>query len=92
MGMNMGMSTDLKEAGIKVRSDVKFAEIALNSPFLVRPIGIVWRKNQVLSGSARLLISAIEDICRKDGARQPQASAKAKLSGAKPSGRRPARG
>jgi DNA-binding transcriptional LysR family regulator len=38
-------------------------EIPIASPFLVRPIGIVWRKHHILSKSSRMLIDAIETVC-----------------------------
>lgn len=54
----MGMHTD---------SGARTVEIDLHSPFMVRPIGAIWRQNQVLSQSCRCLMSIIEDVCRTAG-------------------------
>jgi DNA-binding transcriptional LysR family regulator len=51
---HMGITRDPKPS---------IAEIAVDSPFMVRPIGIVWRRHQVLSKPSRMLIAAIEAAC-----------------------------
>jgi DNA-binding transcriptional LysR family regulator len=56
----------IAQMGITDESRSSLLEIGLHSPFMVRPIGIVWRQHQVLSKAARLLIAAIEDACRAD--------------------------
>jgi DNA-binding transcriptional LysR family regulator len=69
------------QMGIGGKGDLKLIEIPLESPFMVRPIGLVWRENQVLSSSSRLLISAIEEVCRTKNATQGSASRKTRFSG-----------
>ena len=64
----------IAQMGIKDAGDPKTVELPLDSPFMVRPIGIVWRQNQVLSSSSRLLMSAIEAVCREDDPLPAQAS------------------
>lgn len=46
-------------------SDATVREVPLHSPLLVRPIAIIWRENQVLSKSCRIVIEAIEATCRE---------------------------
>lgn len=55
----------IAQMGIKHEGGPRTAEIAVASPFMVRPIGVVWRQNQVLSSSSRLLMSAIDAVCRE---------------------------
>jgi len=45
--------------------DRRLSKIEINSPSMVRPIGVVWRKQQVLTPSIRLVMSAIEMHCRR---------------------------
>jgi len=78
----------IAQMGIKNESRSRMTEISIDSPFMVRPIGIVWRQHQVLSKPCRLLISAIEAAC-EDGdpvacsvARKSQSGQKAR-AGAK---------
>jgi DNA-binding transcriptional LysR family regulator len=52
--------------GIKRDIDPRIVEISMASPFMVRPIGIVWRRNQVLSSSSLTLMSAIQEVCGKE--------------------------
>ncbi len=77
----------IAQMGIKDTSDPKSIEIPIDSPFMVRPIGIVWRQNQVLSSSSRLLMAAIEAVCREDNPVSGQPAPKAK-SPARAGGRR----
>jgi len=43
----------------------RLAIIEINSPSMVRPIGLIWRKQQVLTPSIRLVMNAVETACRK---------------------------
>lgn len=56
----------IAQMGINKASETKVVEIAIDSPFMGRPIGIVWRQNQVLSSSSRLLMASIELAHRRD--------------------------
>ena len=35
------------------------------APIMVRPTGIIWREHHVLSSASRLIIAAIEQVCRE---------------------------
>ncbi len=80
LGLIAHMGLGRKTAGV----DREIREIAVDSPFMVRPIGIVRRENQVLSRPGRLLIEAIEAVCRdatrprgSDGDSEPRNGGKA---------------
>lgn len=49
--------------GIGDKEDPVTFEIPLDSPFLIRPIGVLWRKNQILSRPSQMLIEALKKIC-----------------------------
>lgn len=46
-----------------IGTDWKVSEIPLKSPFMVRPIGVVWRKHHILSQASHMLIDAIGKVC-----------------------------
>ena len=58
IGMIAGMG--LQEESARTGNIV---EIPSDSPFMSRPVGLVWRENHVLSKSSKLLIEAIETVC-----------------------------
>jgi LysR family transcriptional regulator of gallate degradation len=39
------------------------SELSLGSPFMNRPIGVLWRKHQILSQPCQLLIAALKQVC-----------------------------
>jgi DNA-binding transcriptional LysR family regulator len=46
-------------------ADRKFKVIEIDSPSMLRPVGLVWRQSQVLTPAIRLAMHAIEECCRK---------------------------
>jgi DNA-binding transcriptional LysR family regulator len=46
-------------------SDRRLHMIEIDSPSMIRPIGLVWRESQVLTPAIRLAMHAIEEGCRK---------------------------
>lgn len=52
--------------GIKSEGRSKPVEIVMNSPFMARPIGMIWRQNQVHSRSSEIFMSTIKEVCRED--------------------------
>jgi DNA-binding transcriptional LysR family regulator len=46
-------------------ADRQLHTIEIDSPSMVRPIGLVWRESQVLTPAIRLAMCAIEEGCRK---------------------------
>jgi DNA-binding transcriptional LysR family regulator len=53
----------IAQMGIKKEGPDKTVEVDIDSPFMLRPIGIVWRQHQVLSKPSRLLMTTIERTC-----------------------------
>jgi DNA-binding transcriptional LysR family regulator len=51
------------EMGLRAGKDPTLCEIPFESPFLIRPIGLLWRKHQILSPPTLLLIAALKKIC-----------------------------
>jgi len=49
--------------GLKAQDQKALSEIAIRSAFMIRPVSILWRKHQVLSAPARLLIDQLEAVC-----------------------------
>lgn len=49
--------------GLNSRKDAAVCEIPLGSPFMIRPIGVLWRKHQILSQPSLLLIDALKRVC-----------------------------
>jgi DNA-binding transcriptional LysR family regulator len=49
----------------------RIAMTDMDSPFMQRSIGIIWREHQVLSPSSVLLIEALETACRRHGLAPP---------------------
>ena len=49
--------------GLKSGRRNELSEIAVRSTFMIRPVSILWRKYQVLSASAQLLIDQLEAVC-----------------------------
>lgn len=45
-------------------ADRKFKVIAIDSPSMSRPIGLVWRQSQVLTPAIRIVMRALEEGCR----------------------------
>jgi DNA-binding transcriptional LysR family regulator len=45
--------------------DRELTTIEIDSPSMIRPVGLVWRASQVLTPAIRLAMRAIEDGCRK---------------------------
>jgi DNA-binding transcriptional LysR family regulator len=54
-------------------ADRKLKVIEIDSPSMLRPVGLVWRQSQVLTPAIRLAMRAVEDGCRKLGSRPPHA-------------------
>ncbi|MPZ58897.1 MAG: LysR family transcriptional regulator [Rhizobiales bacterium] len=48
-------------------SEGKLGAIEIDSPFMIRTIGLIWRDHHSLSPAARALMDAIESICRERG-------------------------
>lgn len=46
-------------------ADRKLHVIEVDSPSMIRPLGLVWRRNQVLTPAIRMAMRAIEEECRK---------------------------
>lgn len=46
-------------------ADRKLKVIEIDSPSMLRPVGLVWRQSQVLTPAIRLAMHAIEEHCRK---------------------------
>ena len=46
-------------------ADRKLKVIEIDSPSMLRPVGLVWRQSQVLTPAIRLAMHAIEERCRK---------------------------
>jgi DNA-binding transcriptional LysR family regulator len=46
-------------------ADRKLRVIEVDSPSMLRPVGLVWRQSQVLTPAIRLAMHAIEERCRK---------------------------
>ena len=69
-------------ASMGIRSDVdpRIVEIPVASPFMVRPIGIVWRQNQILSSSSRILMAAIQEVCGNEKPLPTEARGKARAA------------
>lgn len=68
----------IAQMGIKSEGSDKTVEINIDSPFMMRPIGIVWRQHQVLSQPSRLLMAAIEKTCKlkNDSQKRPRRRAR----------------
>jgi DNA-binding transcriptional LysR family regulator len=49
--------------GLNTHKDRDVCEISFRSPFMVRPIGVLWRKHQILSQPCLLLIGALKQVC-----------------------------
>lgn len=49
--------------GLKTQDRNQLAEIAVRSKFMSRSVSILWRKHQILSASAQLLIDHLEVVC-----------------------------
>jgi DNA-binding transcriptional LysR family regulator len=46
-------------------ADRKLRVIEIDSPSMLRPVGLVWRQSQVLTPAIRLAMHAVEEVCRK---------------------------
>jgi hypothetical protein len=55
--------------GLGNAAGASLSEIGLNSPLMVRPIGVMWRKNAILSQPCLLLIKALKEVCSEMRAR-----------------------
>jgi DNA-binding transcriptional LysR family regulator len=49
--------------GLGKEEGISLSEIPLNSPFMVRPIGVMWRNNAILSQPALFLMKALREAC-----------------------------
>jgi DNA-binding transcriptional LysR family regulator len=45
--------------------NIDVATIEIDSPFMRRAIGFIWRENQVLTPSTKLFIDAVDGLCRE---------------------------
>ncbi len=60
--------------GLDSGKDAAVCEISLDSPFMARQIGVMWRKHQILSPPCLLLIDVLKQVCsdmRTSGDRAP---------------------
>jgi DNA-binding transcriptional LysR family regulator len=55
------------------KADRKLTAIEIDSPSMVRPVGLVWRQSQVLTPAIRLAMHAVEEGCRSFADVTPQA-------------------
>jgi DNA-binding transcriptional LysR family regulator len=61
--LRINIHTAIGNMGLVREENATLSEVPLNSPLMIRSIGVMWRKNAFLSQPCLLLIKALREVC-----------------------------